>query len=196
MKELTKLIFVLTLVSLISGLLLAVTYQYTKEPIRQTEERQLFESLRQVLPPDVGDPEAVVFSNAAGRVVTFYVARKDGAFAGVAFSAVSPNGYAGPVEALIGLKADGAIQGIEIKQNETPGLGSKIAAPAFKGQFVGKPLAGAWKVRKDGGTIDAVSGATISSRALCDAVSRGQALYQEYQQALLEKAAAPAGLAQ
>ncbi|MFO7534590.1 MAG: RnfABCDGE type electron transport complex subunit G [Kiritimatiellia bacterium] len=195
MKELTKLIFVLTLVSLISGLLLAVTFQYTKEPIRQTEERQLFESLRQVLPPDVGDPEAVVFSNAAG-VVTFYVVRKDGAFAGVAFSAVSPNGYAGPVEALIGLKPDGTIQGIEIKQNETPGLGSKITAPAFKGQFTGKPLAGAWKVRKDGGTIDAVSGATISSRALCDAVVRGQALYQEYQQALLEKAAAPAGLAQ
>jgi electron transport complex protein RnfG len=193
-KELVKLVFVMTLVSLISGVLLAVTHQYTREPIRQTEQRQLFDTLRQVLPPMDGDPVPLVLSNAAGRVTTFYLARQGGAFAGVAFSCVSPNGYGGPVEALLGLKADGTLHGLEvIRMNETPGLGSKIAAPAFRAQFTGKPLEGSvWKVRKDGGPIDAVSGATISSRALCDAVSQGLALYQEYKTAIAAAAAAPA----
>jgi electron transport complex protein RnfG len=195
MKELVKLVFVMTLVSLISGVLLAVTHQYTKEPIRQTEERQLFDTLRQVLPPADGDPVTLVFTNAAGKVATFYVARKAGAFAGVAFACTSANGYGGPVEALLGLNADGAIHGLEIiRMNETPGLGSKIGAPAFRAQFTGKPLeASVWKVRKDGGPIDAVSGATISSRALCEAVSTGLAMYQAYKQAIAGAAsAAPA----
>ncbi len=188
MKELVKLVFVLTIVSLISGVLLAVTHQYTKEPIHKTEERQLFDTLRKILPPGDGDPTSLVFTNASGRVATFYVVRKDGALTGVAFACSSPKGYAGPIEALLGLKADGTINGLEIVQmTETPGLGSKIAAPAFRAQFTGKPLEGSiWKVSKDNGLIDAVSGATISSRALCDAVSKGAALYQEYKQAIAD----------
>jgi Na+-translocating ferredoxin:NAD+ oxidoreductase subunit G len=194
-KELLKLIFVMTLVSLISGVLLAVTHVYTREPIRKTEERQLFDTVRLVLPPCDGDPAPLVFTNAAGKVATFYVARKAGAFTGVAFACSSPNGYGGPVEALLGLNAAGAIHGLEvIRMNETPGLGSKIAAPTFRAQFTGKPLEGSvWKVRKDGGPIDAITGATISSRALCHAVSQGLALYQEYKQAIADAAAeAPA----
>ena len=192
MRELVKMVFVLTLVSLISGVLLAVTFQYTREPIRQTEQRQFFDSLRQVLPPFDGDPVTLTFSNAEGRVARFYVARKGGALAGVAFSCSSAKGYGGTVEALVGLRADGAIQGLEVvRMNETPGLGTKIGTPAFRGQFIGKPAQGTvWKVRKDGGAIDAVSGATISSRALCDAVSQGLALYGEYRQAIADASAA------
>ncbi len=192
MKELIKLVFVMTLVSLISGVLLAVTHVYTQEPIRQTEQRQLFDTLRQVLPPGEGDPVPLVFTNAAGQVTTFYVTRRNGALAGVAFACVSAHGYGGPVEALLGLDATGTLRGLEIvRMNETPGLGSKIGAPAFRAQFTGKPLEGSvWKVRKDGGPIDAIAGATISSRALCDAVSQGLARYQEYKSAIAAAAAA------
>jgi len=185
MKELFKLVFVLTAVSALSGLLLAVTNQYTREPIRLSEQRQLFASLRKVLPPADGDPVSLALTNAAGRPVTLYLAFQNGALAGAAIPAASPNGYGGAVEILLGVNTEGAIQNIEIlKQNETPGLGSKIADPAFLAQFLGKPLAGVWTVRKDGGPVDAISGATISSRALCDAVSQALALHQEFKPAI------------
>lgn len=187
MKEMFKLVFVLTLVSLIAGVLLAVTQKFTAGPIRLTEQRQLFESLAKVLPPADADPLVLTLPAAAGGSNTFYVARKNGALAGVAFTCGSPNGYAGRVEALVGLTPDGAIHGLEVKQNETPGLGSKIALPAFVAQFIGKPLQSTvWKVSKDGGAIDAVSGATISSRALCDAISNGLKTYQENKPAIFD----------
>lgn len=191
MKELVKLVFALTLVSLLSGILLAVTHKVTSEPIRKSEAAALFDSLHKVLPPSEGDPVVLTVTNAAGRAVTFYAVRSQGAYAGVAFSCASEKGYGGPVEILLGLKADGAIQGLEvIKQNETPGLGTKMTAPSFRAQFIGKPLDAVWKVRKDGGTVDAISGATISSRALCDAVSQGLALYKEFKDAIAAAAAA------
>ena len=185
MKEMFKLVFVLTAVSAFAGLLLGVTNHYTREPIRLTEQRQLFDSLRKVLPPADGDPAPLTLTNAAGRSVTLYLAFRNGALAGAAIPAASPNGYGGPVEILLGVNTAGAIQGIEVlKQTETPGLGSKMTAPAFIAQFLGKPLEGTWKVARDGGAIDAISGATISSRALCDAVSQALALYQEFKPAL------------
>jgi electron transport complex protein RnfG len=194
MKEMFRLVFVLTLVSLIAGVLLAVTQKYTAEPIRATEQAQLFESLNAVLPPSDGTPLALHLPAAGGGTNTFYAARKDNALAGIAFTCVSANGYGGPVEVLVGLTPEGAIHKLKIvRQSETPGLGSKIETPAYLAQFTGKPLAGTvWKVRKDGGAIDAVSGATISSRALCDALSNGLKLYQDNKEALLAAAAAPA----
>lgn len=186
MKELIKLVLVLTGVSLVSGILLAVTQQYTKEPILSAERKQLYESLGLVLPSGDGDPQVVTLTNE-GQAVTFYVTTKNGTMAGVAFSSVSLNGYAGPVEALIGLKPDGTLNGLEIKQNETPGLGSKVAQSPFKSQFIGKSFDAAWKVKKDGGTVDAVSGATISSRAVCEALSEAVAVYNACKPAL-EKA--------
>jgi electron transport complex protein RnfG len=193
MKELVKLVLALTLVSVIAGALLSITQKCTAEPIRLAEQRQLMDSLRKVLPPAEGDPLVLTLPAADGGSNTFYVARKGGALAGVAFSCSSPNGYGGPVEALVGLTPDGVIHGLGIKQKETPGLGTKIAADAFVNQFIGKPLDGpAWKVTKDGGSVDAVSGATISSRALCDAISNGLKIYQDNRQAILAAAAVPA----
>ncbi len=190
MKEMLKLVFVLSFISFLSGLLLAVTHKYTEEPIRLSEQRQLFESLGKVLPPSDGEPITLSLTNAAGRPVTIYVAFKNGAVAGAALAGESPNGYGGAVEILLGVNAEGAIQGLEVtKQSETPGLGTKMTTPDFIKQFLGKPLAGIWKVAKDGGSIDAISGATISSRAFCDAVSDALATFQEFKTAIA--AAAP-----
>jgi len=182
MKEMFKLVFVLTAVSALSGILLAVTHHCTREPIQLAEQRQLFESLRAVLPPADGDPVPLALTNSAGRAVTLYVAFKNGAVAGAAIPASSPNGYGGPIDILLGVTADGTIQGIEfLSLSETPGLGSKIKEPAFRNQFLGKPLDADWRVRKDGGPLDAISGATISSRALCDAVAQALAAFREFQ---------------
>ena len=69
-----------------------------------------------------------------------------------------------------------------LEHKETPGLGSKIA-DNFKEQFDGKnPAAFSLKVRKDGGDVDAITAATISSRAVCDALSRAFQAYEEVKQ--------------
>lgn len=190
MKELVKLVVVLTAVCTVAGVLLAITQKLTAEPIRQAERQELFDSLSQILPPGDGDP-VTLHLPAPGGSNTFYITRRNGALAGIAFSCVSSNGYGGPVEALVGLTPEGAIVGMKVTQKETPGLGTRIADPPFLKQFTNAvPLEGSlWKVKKDGGPIDAVSGATISSRALCAAVANGVKLYTENRAALAAAAA-------
>jgi len=75
---------------------------------------------------------------------------------------------------MAGFMPDGTIAGISVLDHkETPGLGTKMTEPGFKGQFTGKnPGEFMLKVKKDGGQVDAITAATISSRAFCDAVQR------------------------
>jgi electron transport complex protein RnfG len=75
---------------------------------------------------------------------------------------------------MAGFKPDGTIIGISVlNHKETPGLGTKITEPEFKEQFTGKnPGEFILKVKKDGGQVDAITAATISSRAFCDAIQR------------------------
>jgi electron transport complex protein RnfG len=75
---------------------------------------------------------------------------------------------------MAGFKPDGTIINISVlQQKETPGLGTKISDPGFKDQFMEKnPADFQLKVIKDGGQVDAITAATISSRAFCDAIER------------------------
>jgi electron transport complex protein RnfG len=82
---------------------------------------------------------------------------------------------------MVGLKPDGTIFDTKVLEHqETPGLGTKMMEPRFKDQFVGKnPGTDKIKVKKDGGEIDAITAATISSRAFCDAVMRAWNAWQK-----------------
>ncbi len=75
---------------------------------------------------------------------------------------------------MAGFKPDGTIINITVLEHkETPGLGTKMTEPSFKDQFMDKnPVEYELKVKKDGGPVDAITAATISSRAYCDAVQR------------------------
>ena len=75
---------------------------------------------------------------------------------------------------MVGFKPDGSINNISVlDQKETPGLGTKMKEPKFKNQFLDKnPAIFTLKVKKDGGQVDAITAATISSRAYCDAVQK------------------------
>lgn len=87
-------------------------------------------------------------------------------------------GYSGPITLMFAVDNGGAITGLEVLgHTETPGLGAKIVTAAFRGQFVGKP-AGQLKLKKDSpqdGNIDAITGATISSRAVTRALREATA---------------------
>ncbi len=188
MKEILRLVLVLTVISGAAGVLLAFTNKITTEPIaaaKQVEKRAAF---RDVLPTFDNDPGATTHAvqTADGQTVVFYVGRKDGAFAGAAFEAVSTKGYGGPIKLMVGINPDKTVRRIKIlEQTETPGLGTKVAQPDFAGQFDNKPVSATkWAVQKDGGDIVAITGATISSRAVTGAVRQGLELYGAHADAI------------
>lgn len=171
MKETPRLIVTLTLIAAIAGLLVAVADQVTKKPIEQAKAKAFTEALREVLPAGVPDPVPVPEVLADGATRTNYVA--GGA---VAMEAGSPNGYAGEIRLLVGFAADGTLNNYTVLDHkETPGLGANISG-SFRGSVTNRPAATTvWKVKKDGGDIDAITAATISSRAVCEALADASA---------------------
>lgn len=109
-----------------------------------------------------------------GDSLDIYPAKNEGEIVGYAVNTYSKNGFSGNISLMAGFRTDGTIINITILgQKETPGLGTKMAEPDFKNQFNDKnPAEFVLKVRKDGGAVDAITAATISSRAFCDAVQR------------------------
>lgn len=190
MKDVLSMILALSLVSGLAGGLLALTDRVTREPIAQSRRTETLAAIRRVLPPYDNDPSAAPRTvEAAGRVWTFYVARREGRVVGAAFETDSDQGYSGRIRLLVGVRADDdTLSGLEIlEQSETPGLGARIREPAFLRQFAGKSVAHTrWAVKKDGGDVDAITGATISPRAVADALKRGIEVYRRHKQDVAE----------
>jgi electron transport complex protein RnfG len=109
-----------------------------------------------------------------GDSLDIYPAKKDNTIVGYAINTNTKKGFSGNISLMAGFKPDGTIINITVlEQKETPGLGNKMAEPPFKNQFNDKnPAQYKLKVKKDGGPVDAITAATISSRAFCDAVQR------------------------
>jgi Na+-translocating ferredoxin:NAD+ oxidoreductase subunit G len=192
-KEIFRLIAVLTVVAIVAGFMLAVTERVTRKPIADAQRRALLESLGKVLPPHDNSPDAETIAiEDRGRTWTVYVARGEGRFAGAAFRTSTDKGYSGLIDVLVGVTAGDTVHGIAIlAQTETPGLGAKIAEPAFIARFQGRPLAGTrWAVVPDGGEIDSISGATISPRAVVEAVKEGLDMFTRNRDAI-ERAQPP-----
>jgi len=103
-----------------------------------------------------------------------YIGKKNGVITGYAITSFSNKGYGGKVIILVGFNADGSINNTSLVQhNETQGLGSQVGGPDFKDQFKGKnPALFKLQIKAEGGDVDAVSGATFSSRAFCDALQK------------------------
>jgi len=187
MKNILKLIFVLTVICLISGLLLAWVNGITAEPIRKAAEKEKLDALKEVLPACDNSPnEDTHVVEIDGTAWNFYVARSGGTFAGAAFESSSMQGYGGEIKIMVGIDSNSKVSGIAIlSQKETPGLGAKIDTPDFKGMFAGLDVASTkWSVKKDGGDIDHITAATISSRAVVDAVTSGLKIYKDNEQAI------------
>jgi len=183
MKEILKLIGVLTLIRAAAGLLLAFTNSRTAGPIAEARQAEMRQALADVLPPFDNRPnETVCTLQENGQTWTFYVARQAGAFAGAAVETSSLKGYGGTIRIMVGINADHAIHRFKIlQQQETPGLGTKIADPAFQAQFASRPFRpDACRLKKDGGDIEAITGATISSRAVAEALRAAADVYTRH----------------
>mgnify|MGYP000876421018 CR=1 FL=1 len=183
MKDTLKLIIVLTAICSVSSALLAAVYSKTKEPIAAALETRTAKAAANVMPADASAPEKRVVGDTA-----FFIAKKGDTLAGVAVEGRSKNGYGGDIALMVGIGADGTLVNYEVVQaSETPGLGTKMTSDAFRVPLRGKPVKSAWRVKKDGGDVDAITAATISSRAALECIRDAIAKY--------EKAAAELGAA-
>jgi electron transport complex protein RnfG len=178
LRELIKMVVVLTVICACSALLLSYANQATK-PQREYQLLKYVEepSIKAVLPAFDNDPikDRVVVTlgkNEKGKPIekNIFPAKEHGKLVGMAYSG-SSTGYHGPIEVMVGLNMQGKLTGIAITQQaETPGLGARVAEPAFTKQFKGLDLSPALNLSLQGGKIDSVSGASESSKAVVRAV--------------------------
>lgn len=183
MKEMMKMVMVLTVLSSFSGGLLAMVRDSTMERI---ENQQLkFEkapAIKAILEGVSNDPLKDRFKITDGdRDISIFVGKKDGKPSSIAFESYG-KGFSGDIGVMVGVDIKtGKIIGIGVTtHSETPGVGSKAKdTPDLRDQFIDLPVNETFKVKPDGGKIDALSGATITSRGVCIAVSDAGKLYQK-----------------
>ncbi len=188
-SSLKNMLLVLTGVTVILVTLLAYVNQLTEEPIREANANILKTALKQVLPEFTNDPtqEAdTLFSEKNGKKIADYIiytAKNNDEWVGTAVEATS-NGFSGKLKVLVGFDAQGKIYNYSLlAHSETPGLGSKADKwfkKGGKGNIVGmNPGDGELKVSKDqGGTVDAITASTITSRAFLQAVNNAYNAYK------------------
>lgn len=166
----------LTLISLGASASLGFVYVMTKEPIALSLLNKKLNAISEVVPGFNNNPSEEMFRLPTddGDSLDVYPAKKDGEIIGYAVNTSTKTGFAGNISLMAGFKPDGTIINISVlEQKETPGLGTKMTEPGFKDQFNSKnPSEFQLKVKKDGGQVDAITSATISSRAFCVAVQR------------------------
>jgi electron transport complex protein RnfG len=191
MREMIKMLIVLTILATLSGGLLAAIRDNTKDRI----ENQVLEfvkgpAIKSILKGSTNKPIEDRFNLKDGDVEhTFFVGVLDGEPRAVTFE-TSGKGYGGDVGLMVGIDTkDGKILGVGVTTHaETPGMGAKAQTdPSFAAQFKGLPLEGQVNVTGDGGSINAISGATITSRAVCSATNDALKIYENLKPQLADK---------
>lgn len=174
----------LTLISMGAAACLGFVYVITQKPIALSLLNRKLDAIKQVVPEFNNNPYEDMYRlpTGDGDSLDVYPAKKDNTITGYAVNTYTKAGFGGNVNLMAGFRPDGTIINITVlEQKETPGLGTKMTEPKFRDQFKDKnPSQFALKVKKDGGAVDAITSATISSRAFCDAVRRAYAtLFQK-----------------
>lgn len=178
-----SLVIVLAVICLVSAAILGLINQVTVGPIQANTEKTVQESLRTVMPIDgdyedvtdqySGDPVTVDVTGVSVPVKAVYKAAEEG----YVVETMSPNGFGGALDMMAGVDNDGNVTGIAIISHaETSGLGSKSTDPEWQAQFKG--VNGTIGVTKDGYQINAITGSTITSRAVCDGVNAAIAVVE------------------
>jgi electron transport complex protein RnfG len=172
----TNMVVTLFVVAVVAALALGSIYVVTKEPIALAKKKKQEAAIKAVL-PDFDSLKTIKVPDADGDdSLQFNIALKNGKTIGIAVNTYTEKGFAGRIDVMVGLLPDGTIYNTSIlNMKETPGLGTKLDSKKsdFPLQFKGKnPADFKLKVKKDGGDVDAITAATISSRAFCDALQR------------------------
>jgi electron transport complex protein RnfG len=177
--------------TLLAGILGAVN-QFTQVPIERTKTDNKKKAIEKVVPPFdqlksvkiaaiVVKEDNVFKKEQAADSLIVYDAYKNNKWVGTAIETFTDKGFSGRIKLMVGFLPNGNIHKIEVLEHkETPGLGNKmeVGASTFPNQFLGKnPANYKLSVKKDGGDVDAITAATISSRAYCDAVQTAYTIF-------------------
>jgi electron transport complex protein RnfG len=178
-NSLKNMVLSLTAITVIVGALLGYVASVTDEPIAQAAAAKQQNAIAAVVPVEgaqAGEAQKVVTAN--GEEAVIFPVTKDGQLVGHAVQAVSKNGFGGKITVMFGFDPEGTILGYNVLDcgGETPGLGAKMPdwfQKGAKGDVIGKnPKTNNLTVSKDEGEVDAITAATISSRAFCDAIAQ------------------------
>lgn len=178
-NEFVQLGGILCAITLVVALALGAVNAVTASPIAEQNAQKIKDSLENVMPgaesEQIDVPEGTTVTtetkNATSvTILSAYKMTKDGADAGYCVE-VGPTGFGGAVDTMVGIDSDGKVTGISVisASSETPGLGARSTEPEFQAQFAGQ-VGTEVAVAKDGGSIDALTGATITSRAVSEGV--------------------------
>ena len=178
-NEFVQLGGILCAITLVVALALGAVNAVTAGPIAEQNAQKIKDSLENVMPgaesEQIDVPEGTTVTtetkNATSvTILSAYKMTKDGADAGYCVE-VGPTGFGGAVDTMVGIDSDGKVTGISVisASSETPGLGARSTEPEFQAQFAGH-VGTEVAVAKDGGSIDALTGATITSRAVSEGV--------------------------
>lgn len=188
-KDYIKMVVVLTAIAAVCGFLLAAVKDLTAVRIQEQilvnvkgpAVNRVLESSTNDL---IGDRREIEIE---GKKYLVFVGKKEDKPWALSFES-SGGGFGGDIGVMVGFDlATDLLTGIGIiTHQETPGLGALIVEPSFTVRFKGKSLTSVYKVKKDGGEIDALSGATNSSRGVCEAVTKAIALYPAVKQKVVE----------
>ncbi len=195
----------LALIASICTALVAVNYQLTEEPIERNRQAMLEQSLTPalanvlfdgnvtesmlVLPAPHGLPgsdDAIVYRVYSG-----------GEPVAALFAVTARNGYAGPIRILLGVRYDGEVSGLRILEHrETPGLGDRIVSTRsdwvfqFDGRSLGDPPQEDWALKTDGGEFDQLTGASVTPRAVVQAIRETLIYFEANRDSLFAQPAA------
>ena len=183
LKTMVSAAAILGLFSVLGMGLVTWVHDSTAARIEENQRQTLLHSLQNLIPADhydndlLADAVQISLSERGLKPVTVYRARKSGKPFAAVFSTVAPDGYSGEIRLLVAVKADGSLAGVRVLEHkETPGLGDLIDESksrwilGFDGLSLGNPPEKQRKVKRDGGSFDQFTGATVTPRAVVEAV--------------------------
>ena len=179
--------------SLVLCLLVFVADVLTRDRIRHNRQMSALGIIEEVMPLDYDNALYQDWVDIDSLSTRVYRARKDGNKVGVVFMPVTSKGYNAEIRAAVGVRYDGSLAAVRIiEQHETPGLGDQVHQrksnwiQGFRDHSLANTPSAAWAVKTENGNFDAISGATISPRAVINSVREVLQYYQSHRDELYE----------
>jgi len=186
--------------AIVTAGLIAFTQMTTAERIAKAEKQARTKALQEIVPRAEHDNdmlESTIILPPSPLLGTTekseaFVATKDNKFVAVILPVIAPDGYTGAIQGIVGIRPDGSIQGVRVTAHkETPGLGDKVEirksnwVEGFTDHSLKQPDEALWKVKKDGGSFDQMTGATITPRAIVKGVKNALIYFEQNRKRLL-----------
>jgi Na+-translocating ferredoxin:NAD+ oxidoreductase subunit G len=189
----------LTAIAVVAAILVTGSHELSFDRIQENRQARLLETLHQVLDPASHDNDLTQSRQSVRDVellgseepVDVFIATENGRAVAAIFSSVARRGYNGPIRLLVGITASGHVTGVRVTEHrETPGLGDIIEIEksswirVFDGANFNSRPPEDWAVRQDGGQFDAVTGATVTPRAVINGVKNTLIYFQRHKDTL------------